>query len=767
MLEAVAAALTAMGGKATFAAQTSCPADVLGLKVEGVGAIELPVSTMMARKLAKVSTPAPYGRKQATLHNKRVRDTGEIAAGRLSFGAGWRATLDAELEKLRLQLGLAREARLVATLDKLLIYGPGQFFTVHQDSERADDMVATLVIELPSEHSGGMFEVRHHKATKTLVSAPYWRKELSLFAFFADCRHEVKPVESGYRITLSYHLLLASPAPSARALKSSGLDRLTDSIRAYFESREGDETGAFTADRLVYLLDHEYTEKSLAWGRLKGADRDRAAALAEAADRLDCDVALALADVHENWTCDDDGVDNRWDHEDEYDDDDDDDDVEEDPEDLHEDAELGELIDTEIELRHLLRPDGRQVRGVVRPPGSEVCATLESVELKPYQSEYEGYMGNYGNTMDRWYHRAAVVLSPRSRAFELQAKASPAWAVGQLAKLLKSGKRDEAQNRAKSLAPFWTDIAQGEGVAFARKLIDVAISLEDRDLAFAMLLPLEASRLTGGAAKPFARLVEEHGLVWSKRLFEAWSAGWSYAEHEQLAGLPALCEAIAGGKTGQALGRWLLERQRTLYEQERRLDLKQPPAELAQQTVRIVKDTLLLLRADSALSAPESRDSLVRFLVNPKTALPLELGEAILRRALDLRLSPGLERLHRWAVDAVRPRVSHPPRATGDWHIKSPSSCTCANCKILSKFLADPIRTELQWSLAAESRDHVERVIRNHELPVRCYTRRQGRPYVLVLTKQQALFTREAARRSKDEQLLQWLLLNEGEFATD
>jgi hypothetical protein len=44
---------------------------------------------------------------------------------------------------------------------------------------------------------------------------------------------------------------------------------------------------------------------------------------------------------------------------------------------------------------------------------AEVCATTGSADLPPYASEYEGYMGNYGNTMDRWYRRAALVVWPR------------------------------------------------------------------------------------------------------------------------------------------------------------------------------------------------------------------------------------------------------------------------------------------------------------------------------------------------------------------
>jgi len=62
---------------------------------------------------------------------------------------------------------------------------------------------------------------------------------------------------------------------------------------------------------------------------------------------------------------------------------------------------------------------------------NELCYTQPSVELEPFESEPEGYMGNEGNTVDGWYHRAAVVLWPRERTFAIRAKASPRWGISQ------------------------------------------------------------------------------------------------------------------------------------------------------------------------------------------------------------------------------------------------------------------------------------------------------------------------------------------------
>ena len=43
----------------------------------------------------------------------------------------------------------------------MLVYGKGQFFLPHQDSEKDDAMVGTLVVSLPSAHTGGELVVDH------------------------------------------------------------------------------------------------------------------------------------------------------------------------------------------------------------------------------------------------------------------------------------------------------------------------------------------------------------------------------------------------------------------------------------------------------------------------------------------------------------------------------------------------------------------------------------------------------------------------------
>src|SRR5579859_4149752 len=66
-------------------------------------------------------------------------------------------------------------------------------------------------------------------------------------------------------------------------------------------------------------------------------------------------------------------------------------------------------------------------------------------------------------------------------------------------------------------------------------------------------------------------------------------------------------------------------------------------------------------------------------------------------------------------------------------------------------------RRTFEWPLAKDGRQHVHSRIDGAELPVTHLTRRQGRPYTLVLYKTDALFTREHEARVRDETDLAWL----------
>ncbi len=248
--------------------------------------------------------------------------------------------------------------------------------------------------------------------------------------------------------------MTTGPPPNWRTSSASTSARRCPAITA--NPRPTRRTG------LVYLLDHEYTPRALKWSRLKGADASRASVLREAANRADCEAILALADIKTTHSAFKDSYDDyrygrRWDDdydEDEYDDDDD----------SRNDSqyEIQELIDSEVALTHWTGPDGTRLEESSLPvDGAEVCASTPTGDLEAYSSEYEGYMGNWGNTLDRWYHRAAVVVWPREQAFANRAETSPAWALDELAAMASAGDVPGAQATAATLAPFGDTALRG------------------------------------------------------------------------------------------------------------------------------------------------------------------------------------------------------------------------------------------------------------------------------------------------------------------
>jgi len=542
-----------------FSATRTAPTSGLHLEVRGVGPIKLPVSQAQARQLCLLGRPARYGRGEQTVLDRGVRDTWEIPKSRVKIDKRrWDQTLLPVLDRLGHDLGVSPGRALRAELHSMLVYAPGQFFVEHQDSEKDDAMVGSLVVGLPSTFKGGALEVRHGGKTATYRGS---KKALSFVAFYSDCRHQVKPVRSGYRVVLTYNLLLRAETPGSEVDPDPELvGGLTRCLEEHFALSGG-------PDRLVYLLDHEYTRRGLDWSRLKGADARRGTLVAASAERASCDVALGLADVHETWTAYESEERHRWYPRSRYGRWDDwDDDIDPFDGDESGDYELDELIESQVTLDSWIGSRGGRLEELGLSVGDdEVCASTPSGDLEPYSSEYEGYMGNWGNTLERWYHRGAVVLWPRSRAFAVQAEASPSFALEELTGRTRKGDLIGARTAAATLAPFWDRVAaRVEAKGFFTKALRVARLVDEPALAAMLLRPFQLEMLTTSHAKALSALVDFYGERWAADLVASWSARRrSYYQDPSaetwMASLPRLCEAFReGGDAGTSAARVLL-----------------------------------------------------------------------------------------------------------------------------------------------------------------------------------------------------------------
>jgi predicted 2-oxoglutarate/Fe(II)-dependent dioxygenase YbiX len=758
-----------------FSAELTLRMDNLSLAVEGFGPVRFPVTAAKARKLASLGQPARFGRGEQTLTDPDVRDTWEIP--RHLVRAEWTGgALQIILATVKEELGLPNAAELTADLHSLLVYEPNQFFLVHQDSEKDDSMVGTLVVTLPSSYTGGELMVGLGEERKAYRGS---KTALSLVAFYADCRHEVLRVKSGYRITLTYNLLLHGDT-SRPAGDGGAVAELADLLHEHFRTPVPRYYGGPAADppnRLVYLLDHEYTARGLSWRRLKGADASRAALLRSAAGKAGCEALLALADVkltHSALPADEDYEYRDW-HDDYAEDDDEHPDDESDGE-----YDVQDLIDSEVTLTHWTGPAGTRLEETaLYVDGNEVCASTPTGDLEPYSSEYEGYMGNWGNTLDRWYHRAAVIVWPVDRAFANRAETSPAWALDELAAMASGGDVPGARAAAATLASFWdgavraqTADERGGAAGLFGKALRAAGDVADAETAAMLLHPFCAESLTAAQASPLGKIADQYGQQWTARLLQTWFGGaqpsWAYGaglDRPQWVAdqLPRLCTGLhATGNAGAVAAQRLLDLAWQWARTEIGTALAAPsPSYRGKQLTNLGRPLAAVLTAAAAIGAASTQDTAcgyVRKQGDAVTALEMSALRAAKRPRDRMRGDAGFGELAADCATRLRVRLACPQRAPGDWSIELPADgCACELCDTLRAFLSDKSRRTFEWPLAKERRQHIHSRIDAAELPVSHLTRRQGRPYTLVLGKTDALFAREQEARIRDESDLEWL----------
>ncbi|MGP3921081.1 2OG-Fe(II) oxygenase [Nonomuraea sp. 10N515B] len=735
----------------------------LSVVVDGVGPLRFPISDEQAVQLRGLSRRARFGRGEQTLADPEVRDTWEIPKELVRVE--WTEAFAAVLDGMRQELGLPPHCKLTPDLHSMLLYETGQFFVAHQDSEKNDAMVATLVVTLPSAHTGGELVVEHQGQTKKYRGL---KTAVSLVAFYADCRHQVLPVKTSNRVALTYNLLLtgdsqdtAAEHPLVSDLAACLHAHFTTPVVLPYSHRRGDPPA-----RLAYLLDHEYTARGLSWSRLKGSDAARSALLRAAAERADCEVTLALAEIQETWDAyDPDEDEDAWYgvHEDE------------DPDDYEDSGSaddgqyvLQDLIGTSTTLAHWIGPETGRLEDIsLDLSDAEVAATTPTADITPYSSEYEGYMGNYGNTLDRWYRRAALVIWPRSQGFASRAEASPEWALDELTAITRAGEIAEAREAARSLESFWHAAGRyADQTEFLGKALEAARELDDAEIAAMLLRPFELGRLVPGHGPAFAGLAARYGDTWIDGLLRDWSKGWrpgSYglaqAPLEWLENLPRLCTALSlEGRASITAACRIVDLSWTMFAGQVGPALDGPLTSRREEWLTAFGAPCSGIIAAAAQLGSTGVLEGAHKLARTDGERALVLALATLRAAGPQRA--GFGELAISCAERIQTSLAQPQRAPGDWSIALPTGCACGLCEVLGSFLQHPERRAFDWPLAKDNRRHVHARLDDAELPVRHETRRQGRPYTLVLTKTEALFERERLTRARHEADLAWLTTN-------
>jgi predicted 2-oxoglutarate/Fe(II)-dependent dioxygenase YbiX len=716
------------------------------LRVDGVGPIALPLLPAQAAQLVAVAEPAPYGRGEETLVDPAVRRSWQIAPQHVRIGGrGWTATLNAILA--RLPEGLGVDQPISAELHKLLLYETGGFFVGHRDTEKAPGMFATLVVVLPSGFAGGELVVRNKGREARVDLHRDDPAEVGFAAFYADCVHEVLPVTDGHRLTLVYNLLRTG---GGKPPEPPGYEREQGRLVSLLENWSEKKSAPWdddTPDKVIHILEHAYTQAELDFAKLKGVDAAVAGVLAAAAEQAQCDLHLALLAVEESGIAEyaDTGSHRRgrWDYEDEF--------------------EAGEMTDRSVILSQWRGPDGAaRMAGEIPAEDDEFSPPDALDELDPDEEHFHEATGNEGASFERTYRRAAMVLWPAHGRFAVLAQGGLKATLPYLEDLAQR-RTDSAEAERAALAAEAHDLAGHMIAAWPQanwyyggdtqpsdivRMLDLLIRLQDTDAIERFLRDIVAARRRRpGDNAAIVAALETLPPALARELIE------------HLMGGPAPAAPAAAAN--------LLARLATAWPDKRRRSLA------------VAASLLLAALPGDPAHAPPAREmrpgaepGLVADVLTGLAAIDPALAEHAVAYVLawpgtygfDAILLPALRQLAGGAIfhasalgplrDAVlahlRARVAEPLAPPADWRRASKLPCHCARCQQLARFLDNPETRTWVFKAAEADRSHVLETIRKAGCDVDTRTDRQGRPYGLVCTKNQASYKKRMAQRAQD-----------------
>ena len=274
-----------------FCTGGKCRLPFPGLNIHGGGLVSLPLSSAQLGAVKSVATQAPFGKGSDTLVDIVVRDTLQIDADKVTMtNPAWHAALQTLAGQVVGRLGISPDhAR--AELYKILLYEKGGHFKTHQDTEKESGMFGTMVVQFPSQYSGGAIAVRHAGVEREFDMGGKDSSALHDFyhvAFYADCKHEIREVTDGSRLVAVYSLCwnqTGSPPPAPSIETALQLKEPLKKVK-----------------RCVgWILEHQYTPASLSkYGllALKGKDRVIAASLVTAGELIKQEDPSFVSTVH-------------------------------------------------------------------------------------------------------------------------------------------------------------------------------------------------------------------------------------------------------------------------------------------------------------------------------------------------------------------------------------------------------------------------------------------------------------------------------------
>lgn len=701
------------------------------MNVKNLDEIAFPLNKLQIQALISVAHKAPFGKGSETILDANIRNCWEIDASQIAFeGISWSHLIDKTITQIKPDLGIENK-QIAAHLYKMLIYEAGDFFLPHKDSEKEKGMFGTLIIGLPSKHSGGevilSFDGKEHSVS---FAEDCSNDKLPYVAFYADCQHEIKPTTSGYRVCLVYNLIDLQVDSN---IKLTSLLPEIDTIENLFQNQKSN-----TDKPYVYLLGHQYTPTNFSLEQLKLKDRPVAEILLKAAEKAGYYAKLALVTSYQAGELEVEysGRGRRGYYYDDYDDDIDAD-----------SAEMGEIYEEYISIEHW---DSSMLPSidVNNVEIEDLICNFEINDGDPIEKEAEGYTGNAGMEMMFWYHYGAVVF----------------WKKENHLAILKEATLFTKIKWLEYYASRWnwiTDFEKKIGKEILQYNLKETYNSSEKETDFF------------DAIVDFLKVVNDVNFInkntqnvlinfFSNISIDKWIELLSHFSSEPFEEL-VLDDAIM--KNRKNLNHLLIILNATKFFKLSEKVLTKLPSALTGFNFLEQKDAILKSLIPNLIKIAESKENDVAWLSLIAQCITKRLDRNYVN---DYLIANILENNLKFAVlgsailtiakKHLEDRVANKPQVPEDWSRAVPNSRSYSSVwAILKDFLQSPTEQVFEFKSLQANRNEMESAIRNVTIDLDLETIRKGSPHTLRLTKNTNAYKAELKKWEQDCVLLRKL----------
>jgi len=704
-----------------------------GLQVDRYGAVSFPLIESETNKLITYARKASFGKGTSTVMDTSVRSVWEIDAKQLSFhNAQWNNSIDEIIEKSRKGFSI-EHGKVVGSLYKLLIYEEGDFFLPHRDSEKEEGMFATLIVGLPSKHSGGELIVKHSNIEYTYdFSLNDHLYDFPFVSFYADCEHEVKPVTSGYRVCLVYNLLLKETD------KNYSVPDFTKQVNDLVHSL-GQLKPQESNQPSVILLSHQYTPSNFSLDSLKYHDRPRAEALLKACALAGYNSCLGLVTYYKMGDLE--GVDYDYHHNDYSD--------------SESDGEMGEVHEESLYIEHWSKTT-HPALGRLAITKDNLLSNTNLEDEEPIEKFQDGYTGNAGMTIEYFYHYGALIFWNKESEIDILKKCRTEnqleW-LGHYTRLAIDTHDASFKDKSKTLLHIMTGNSSDNYYTSknCNAVSEALILLKNTGLLKNAFVPLLFPMFTKIDVDLWIDLMKiytpsEFADFFKKIRKEGADSALAHY-------LDILHRLSLSNPEDKKYDSFIIKELKELPE-----DVKTAKKEQKDKDTQI-RIIYLILCLSKNTEDKLWRSSVLEAIVHKASRMYVN---DVLCQALIQYFNTGADapemlalQLREFCIASLKERIANKPSPPNTWTRPIPiKKGRHEEWESLRAFMASPLERVYEYRKSQSYRDQLESMIKNSSVDLTCETIRKGSPYTLKLTKNQNSYEKSLREWKKDVELL-------------